>query len=138
MNKHEYDLGYSSLETYYQAKVNSARYDLWWDKMKSLPARAFNKAIDRWIEESRFFPTLGQIKRMAYEFRTPEEIRGSRDQVNNVSESEIALGKDLFPLFIGYVNGDTSREEWDGQMIYFAEKHGHGEAMKRSIHEHHR
>lgn len=104
--------------------------------MKSLPVRAFNKAIDRWIEESRYFPTLGQIKRMAYEFRTPEEISANEPGAPKASESEEAMGKELYPLLLDYLNKKTTRAEWIEQMKYFADKHGHGEAMRRGIHEH--
>ena len=124
MNKHEFDIGYTQLETYYMTKANPSRYDHWWEKMKHLSATAFMRACDLWIEEGRHFPTLGQIKRMAYDNRTAEEIKASQPGQREISPEEEALGRDLIPLFLDYLNKKTTREEWIEQMQYFANKHG--------------
>jgi len=136
MNKHEYDLEYTNLANYFQARDNPAKYDLWWDRMKHLSITAFRKACTICIENGRYFPTLGEIKRLAYDNRLQSEIYTNEKDQLKISESEAAMGKELFPLFLDYLNKKTSRPEWIEQMKYFADKHGHGEVMRRSIHEH--
>ena len=132
MDVRTFDLGYSRMRSYYQTKDNQSKYDLWWDKLAPISADAFNRAVDLWIENERFFPTLGQIRQLAYKCQ-PGHSDGQTNSEDKFTEQEIALGSDLFPLFQRYANGQTTKEEWEKQMIYFADKHNLGAEMRNSI-----
>ncbi len=123
MDRHEFDKGYSRLFSYYQAKENPARTQVWFDKLRHAQVRPFLEAVDMWITAERFFPTLGQITSLTYKCRSPQE-QGEVDQDLKLSPEEEALNRDLFPLFNRYLARKTSRDEWVAQMKYFAEKHG--------------
>lgn len=132
MNKHEFDNGYSQLFSYYQSKNNTAKYDVWWQKLRSFPPSAFLAAVDQWIEGERYFPTLVQIKATTFRCMTPAEM-GVIHPDFEISENEQRLNMDLFPLFTKYLNGKTSLEDWKLQMQYFADIHGVGDAVRVSI-----
>ena len=131
MDAHTFDVGYRRLKGYYSQKDNQEKYDIWWKKRHGLSGPAYEKAVDLWIEGEKFFPTLGQLKAMMYRSMTPEEAGHIDGDDPVLSESEVALNKDLFPLFNKYLRGGTSKKEWRQQVRYFAEKHGLWDKMMK-------
>ncbi len=97
MDRFEFDKGYSRLFSYYQSKDNPARLDVWWAKLRKVPSRPFNEAVDLWIEGERFFPTLGQIVSLSYRCRTPAESGEAGTDITLSPEKE-DLNRDLSPL----------------------------------------
>ena len=128
MEQHTFDVGYRRLKAYYQQTDNEDKYNFWMAKLQPLPGAAYQKAVDLWLEGEKFPPTLSQLKAMIYNCRTPEEI-GVAKEDEPLTEAEIALNKDLFPLFNKYLNGQTGKREWRQQVRYFTEKHGLWETM---------
>lgn len=80
------------------------------------------------IKECKFYPKPSEII-----VRIPTKRAGTFLPEPKMPEQEQALGRDLFPLFLEYLNGKTSKEDWASQMQYFADKHGLGSVMRDSI-----
>jgi len=86
------------------------------------------KALGEAVKECSFFPKPSEII-----VRIPSKRADTFLPEPKVEDAGRELGKDLYPLFMDYLNKKTTLEEWVEQMQYFADKHGLGERMRDSI-----
>jgi hypothetical protein len=128
MTLREFDLGYARLVGYFGTKENSTRYDTWFDKLKSIPNTAWEKAVDQIIEGEPRFPTIRIIKSIAYGLQTEAERGEARDP--DLLPEKVEMNKELFPLFMKYLRKETPLEDWILQMKYYAKKYGLTEKMR--------
>ena len=85
-------------------------------------------ALSICVKECRFFPKISEII-----VRIPTRPTDNYIDEPDLSDAERALNKDLFPLFIDYLEHRTTLGDWVAQMQYFADKHGLGDRMERAI-----
>lgn len=134
MDKRTFDIGYTRLETFFGSKENLTRYEVFWERVKTLPEHAWKAAVDQWIDGELRFPTITQIKARVYANLTHEERMGQNSEPP-IPESHVELGRKLAPLFGEYLMGRRPLSEWVMQMRYFAKQAGLEHEVESAIRE---
>jgi len=66
-----------TLTTWFKRRLNDEQLDVMYQKLKYIPAPAYKDIVESLVEDSKFFPTIIEIKNryQGWRFQHPEQVR---------------------------------------------------------------
>lgn len=123
MTPYEFDRSFEKLTAMRSSKVTDAFRGLWFTSCEKLPEIAFRKACDAWVEDNSRFPTIREIKELAWSLR-PFEARQENAPEAPLTAQEEAFNRLQIPVLNQWMRGEINRDAYLGLMKLNAYKVG--------------